>query len=170
MKFRLVAVFLAAFLGAIPGAAPGTETNGLTLGCLKKMSACELERLFEEAPAGDIPVGDVRGHVLLMTSARMPRLQARLASSIWKGKHFEEDGAFINQWPGFQALRSHSEPGTSWHDGKPCIVIEYPPQTPVFGNNRDEIRTVAPGLYLARLYERCPCPKFRGYFALACRR
>ena len=138
-------------LATVPAEAPGTETNGLTLDCLKKMSTCELERLFELAPAGEIPVGFARGHVLLMTDARMPRLRARLSGALWKGKHFDEDGAFINQWPGFRALRSHAEHGTSWHDSKPCIVIEYPRETPVFGNNRDEIREVAPGLFLARL-------------------
>ena len=127
---------------------------------------CELDRLFESAPVGDIPVGYARGQVLIMTNTRMPRLRARMAGTVWKGKHFEDDGAFINQWLGFQALSSKAEFGTSWHDGKPCIVIEYPPQTPVFGNSRDELRAVAPGLYLARLYERCPCPLFRGYFAI----
>ena len=142
------------------------EPDVLTLRYLQKASECELNRFFEQAAPGPIPVGYARGQVLRMTDAKLPRLQARLASSIWKGKHFEEDGAFINQWPGFQALRSKAEFGTSWHDGKPAIVIEYPPNTPLFGNNRDELREIAPGLYLAKLYERCPCPRFRGYFAI----
>jgi hypothetical protein len=101
-----------------------------------------------------------------MTDAKRPRLQARLANLAWKGKHFEDDGAFINQWPGFQALRGQAELGVSGYDGKPCLVLQYPPETPLFGNTYDEIRQVAPGLYLARLYERCPSPRFRGYFAI----
>ena len=60
------------------------------------------------------------------------------------------------------ALRS----GVSWHDGNPCLVLDYPSDTPIFGNTRDEIREVAPGLFLARLYETCPRPHFRGYFAI----
>jgi hypothetical protein len=43
--------------------------------------------------------------------------------------------------------------------------MEYAPGTPILGNVRDEIREIAPGLYLGRLYERCP-PRFLGYFAL----
>jgi hypothetical protein len=138
-----------------------------TLDQLKKLPECELKRLFDQAPAPTaIPVGYAKGRVLLMTNAKLPRLKARLASTFWKGKHFCEDGGFINQFVGFQALRSNAELGTSWHDGKPCIVIEYPPNTPLFGNNRDELREIAPGLYLARLYERCPCPRMVGYFAI----
>jgi hypothetical protein len=142
------------------------QPDCLTLKHLAKLSECELTRLFEQAQSGLIPVGYTRGRVLRMQDAKLPRLQACLASAIWKGKHFEADGSFINQWPGFTALRSRAELGISSHDGKPCITIEYPPDTPLFGNYRDEIREIAPGLYLARLYERCPCPRFRGYFAI----
>jgi hypothetical protein len=138
----------------------------VTLDQLKRMSACELDRLFEQAPPGAIPVGYARGRVLLMCDARHPKLRACLASSVWKGKTFDECGGFINQFPGFKALRGKAEPGVSWHDGKPCLVLDYPSNTPIFGNTRDEIREVAPGLYLARLYEVCPCPHFRGYFAI----
>jgi hypothetical protein len=141
----------------------------LTLHQLKKLSECELTQQFEQAPSPNmVPAGYAKGRVLLMTNAKFPRLKARLAGSFWKGKHFDADGTgeFINQFVGFQALRSKAELGTSQHDGKPCIVIEYPPDTPLFGNNRDELREIAPGLYLARLYERCPCPRLVGYFAI----
>jgi hypothetical protein len=138
----------------------------LTLNQLKRLSVCELDRLFEQSSPGPIPVGKARGRVLIMTDARLPRVRACLASSLWKGKEFDEGGDFINQWPGFQALAGKAELGDSWHDGKPCLVLDYPADTPIFGNTRDEMRRVGPGLYLARLYERCPCPRFRGYFAI----
>src|SRR5207248_134024 len=130
-----------------------------------KLHVEELDRLFEDASPGEIPSGYARGQVLLMTDARLPKLRARLASTVWKGKHFEEGAEFINQWPGFKALRGKAELGMSWHDGKPCLVLEYPLDTPVLGNTRDEARQIAPGLYLGRLYERSPCPHFRGYVA-----
>lgn len=145
---------------------PAAAQCPLTLADLKKKSLCELEQLFEQAPPGPIPTGYARGQVLYMTDARMPKMRARLATSVWKGKHFEDDGEFINQWPGFTALRGKAELGVSVHDEKPCLVLEYPSNTPLFGNTRDELREIAPGLYLARLYERCPCPRFRGYFAI----
>jgi hypothetical protein len=160
---RLLAL---AFCVLIP-ATTAAQSCPLTLDRLKRMSEAELEQLFDQAPPGPVPNGYTRGQVLLMTDARMPRLKARLGSVMWKGKHFDDDGGFINQWAGgFRALRGHAEPGVSWHDGKPCIVVRYPHGTPVFGNTWDELREVAPGLYLARLYERCPCPRFRGYFAI----
>jgi hypothetical protein len=162
---------LAIFFIAVAPGFVGAQPCPLTLANLRKMSECELTRLFEDASPGEMPAGYARGHVLRMTDAKLPRLQARLAGVIWKGKHFEADGEFINQFPGFKALSGKCELGVSWHDGKPCYVTEYPPGTPLFGNTWDELREVAPGLYLARLYERCPCPRFRGYFAieLACR-
>lgn len=140
--------------------------RALTLADLKRMRACELDRVFEQAPPGEIPIGYARGHVLLMMDAMFPKLRAHFAGAAWKGKHFDDRGEFINQWPGFKALCGRSELGTSWHDGKPCLVLDYPPNTPLFGNTRDEIREVAPGLYLARLYQVCPCPHLRGYFAI----
>jgi hypothetical protein len=137
-----------------------------SMACLKKMSLHELDCLFENAGPGAMPQGAGHGQVLLLTKARHPKLAARLANGLWKGKHVEDDGSFVNQFPGFRALHGHCQPGTSWHDEKPCFVLDYPPGTPLFGNLRDEMREIAPGLYLARLYERCPCPRFIGYFAL----
>jgi len=137
-----------------------------TLRRLAGLSECELERLFACAPPGCCPVGHCRGRVLQLTCTRCPRLRACLTSTVWKGKNFECDGSFVNQWICGKALRSRACMGTSWYDGGPCIVVEYPPDTPIFGNTRDELREICPGLYLARLYDRCPCPKFRGYFAI----
>lgn len=156
---------LIAYIAFTPSIAVAQVTPQ-SLSDLKRLSECELTQLFENAKPGEIPLGFARGEVLLKTDARLPRLRARLESSAWKGKHFDADGEFINQWPGFKALRGKSELGVSWHDGKPCLVLDYPPGTPLFGNTRDELREIAPGLYLARLYDRCPCPRFRGYFAI----
>jgi hypothetical protein len=77
------------------------------------------------------------------------------------------DGSFVNRWAGgVRAIRSHYTIGPSWADGRPAVVMEYPPGTPVFGNTRDELRAVAPGLYLGPIYDRCPCPLLRGYVVL----
>ena len=151
---------------AIASSSAWAQDCPLTLTCLKKLSECELTRLFEQAAPGSIPIGYARGQALLMTDAKLPKVKARLASTVWKGKTFDENGEFINQWPGFQALRGKAEPGVSLHDGKPCLIFAYPPDTPLFGNTFDEVREIAPGLYLARLYERCPCPRYRGYIAI----
>lgn len=163
---RGASLFVAA---AILVAMPAAKADGpcpLTIADLKRLSQCELDRLFEEAGPGELPTGRARGRVLLMCDARLPKVRACLASSLWKGKEFDCDGTFINQWPGFQALRGAGRLGNSEHDGKPCWILEYPPRTAVFGNTFDEMRQIGPGLYLARLYQLCPCPHFRGYFAI----
>jgi hypothetical protein len=165
MTSRLLAVACIG-MAFLAGGRASAQSSAVTLQHLSQLNVCELTQLFEQAPPGEVPVGDARGKVLLMTDAKLPRLQARLANLAWKGKHFEADGTYINQWPGFQALRGQAELGVSGYDGKPCLLLHYPPDTPLFGNTYDEMRQVGPGLYLARLYERCPCVRFRGYFAI----
>lgn len=130
------------------------------------MSECELDQLFAEAQVGEPPCGCFRGHVLLMTGMKMPRLKAKAAGTVWRGKCFNEDGSFINQFLGFKAIRSTGEVGPSWFDGKPCLILDYAPGTPIFGNNRDEARQLCSGLYLVRFYSKCPCPKLIGYIAI----
>jgi hypothetical protein len=132
----------------------------------RRMSPGELDEWFAGGTACELPVGVTRGHVVHVADAKRPRLAAGLQNAFWKGKVFFPNGEFINRFCGFRADRSHGEIGPSWFDGKPCVVLEYPPSALVFANSRDEIREVAPGLYLARFYDRCPCPKFKGYFVL----
>ena len=59
------------------------------------------------------------------------------------GVQIHSDGTFINQWTGFRAIASHVEVGPSWYDGQPCLALEYPPNTPIFGNARDELLDLA---------------------------
>lgn len=162
--------FMAASLCVVlmPASSRANEPKAcLTPAQLKRMSVCDLDRLFEQASVSQIPTGFMKGQVLLMTDARFPRLKASLSSAAWKGKHFDPAGDFINQWPGFKAVSGHAEIGLSQHDGKPCIVATYPRGAAVFGNTRDELREVSPGVFLGRLYDVCPCPRFKGYFVIA---
>jgi hypothetical protein len=138
----------------------------ITIEHLKSMNVEELDRLFACGSVNEMPVGHFRGRVLIFCDAKHPKLRAKLSNTFWKGKEFDCDGDFINQFPGFKALRSHAEIQASWFDGKPCIAMEYKRSTPIFGNTHDEIREICPGFYLGRFYDRCPCPKFRGYFVL----
>jgi hypothetical protein len=159
-----VAALLLACLFAITGDASADPPQSLQQ--LQCLSPCDLEQLYTRAELVTLPTGCTRGRVLYLADTRLARFKARAFNLAWKGKCFEPDGQFINRWPGFTALSSHAEPGASWYDGRPSLVMEYAPGTPLFANLHDEIREVAPGLYLGRLYERCPCPRFVGYFAL----
>jgi hypothetical protein len=170
MRSRLVVAVLAlSALVEIPparGSDPSTCEAGLRARDLRRMTPCELDDLFAHGTANCVPVGVLRGRVLYVVAATCPRLRAGLQSTLWKGKVFHADGDFTNRWCGFRAGTSHVQIGSSWFDGQPCIVLEYPPDALVFANARDELREIAAGLYLGRVYDRCPCPKLTGYFVL----
>jgi hypothetical protein len=157
---------LTALTVALGSAQPPLAGEPPTARDFRHMSLCELDEWFAGGTACELPVGVTRGRVVHVADAKCPRLAAGLQNAFWKGKVFFPDGEFINRFCGFRADRSHGEIGPSWFDGKPCVVLEYPPSALVFANSRDEIREVAHGLYLARFYDRCPCPKFKGYFVL----
>jgi hypothetical protein len=136
---------------------------------LQRLSPEQVQELYRQAELGTPLVGCARGRLLFLTDEKMPRLKVRLGNSVWRGKAAEEDGYFINRWPGrIRWIDSHYVIGPSWVDGKPSVIMEYAPGTALFWNMHDELREVAPGLYLGPVYERFPCPKLRGYIGLEC--
>ncbi len=127
----------------------------------------QLDALFRQSDVGNPLVGVANGRLLYLTDKRLPKLKVRLANAVWRGKAAHEDVYFVNRWIGnVNWIDSTYVIGPSWVDGKPAIIMEYAPGTPVFANMHDELREVAPGLYMGPVYERFPCPKFRGYVAL----
>jgi len=134
---------------------------------LQRMSACELAALYERSEVGTPFSGRMEGKILKMTDAKFPKLRVAASNFAWRGKTAEPDGHFVNRWVGgVEKIGSQYVVGPSWADGKPAIVVEYPRDTKLLWNMRDEVREVAPGLYMGPIYDRCPCPKFRGYLAL----
>ena len=73
--------------------------------------------------------------------------------------------SFINQWLGFQAISADITIGTSWFDGQPCFVMQYPKNAPVFGGSRDELREIAPNTWLGRCCDG-DTGKLKSYFLL----
>jgi hypothetical protein len=122
--------------------------------------------VFAHGKVAALPVGLGRGTILCRVEGKMPRMRTKLSGTVWKGKYFYPDGCFTNQWVGFRAISSSAAVGSSWYDGQPCIILEYPSGTPLFGNTRDELREIAPGVFLGRFHERCPCRQLQGYFVL----
>jgi hypothetical protein len=171
--FVLLAALLAGLvavprLQAAAGESPGCPPPITCLAQLRCLGLEELQQVFAAAHGCSVPAGCGRGECLLRTDAKHADRKVRMTNRFWKGKCFAEDGYFTNQWAGFRALHSYACQGPSWLDGRPCVILEYPPHTPLFGNARDEIREVAPGLWLGMWYDREPCPKLRGFFALEC--
>jgi hypothetical protein len=134
---------------------------------LSRMCQGQLDALFTGGSVGCMPVGDGRGRALLVVDARHPRFRAALVDTVWKGKSFTPDGRMINRWAGgVRAVEAPVRVEPSRLDGKPCIVIDYPPDAAVFGGTWDELREISPGVFLGRAYERCPCPRLKTYFVV----
>ncbi len=134
---------------------------------LENLPPCQLADLFTRADVGHPITGVARGKLIYLTDRTLPKIKLKLAASVWRGKCATEDGYFVNRWiGGRKAIDSHYVVGPSWVDGKPAVIMEYAPGTKLFWNMHDELREIAPGLYLGPVYERFPCPKFRGYIAL----
>ena len=57
--------------------------------------------------------------------------------------------------------------GPSWLDGKPSLIMDYCGTSHVWRDVRDEVREVAPGLFVGVMFRRDPCgPKFEMFFVL----
>lgn len=134
---------------------------------LRKLSSAELAELFTRSELGNIPVGDLKGQMLHLTDKCLPKVKVLTSNLVWRGKYLGPDTYFSNRWIGNRRwIGAYYVIGPSWMDGKPAIILEYPPGTPFFTNLHDELREIAPGLYLGTVFERCPCPSFRGWFAI----
>lgn len=91
---------------------------------------------------------------MLYTDGNLPRIKARMQGIAWKGKYFHNDGTFTNRWlGGVQAVSTDTRVEPSWLDGQPCLTMQYAPNAPVFGNIRDELRQIAPDVWLGRSFD-----------------
>jgi hypothetical protein len=118
----------------------------------------KLDELFAAAPAGSIPVGVGKGQALIATGSRAARpLVAFVRYVAWRGKEFDaQSHTLLNLITpfGVRAIKADVYIDASRLDGRPCIVLDYSKTSKVAGWVRDEIREVAPGLYLGLVYVR----------------
>lgn len=115
-----------------------------------------LERLYRDSPAGAIPVGRGSGRLLLGAGAGANRAAAWYARrALWQGKVFDpRRGELRNLLTpfGIEAIVARVYAGPSWSDGKPCVVLDYARTSLLARWVRDELRLVAPDLYLGVAY------------------
>jgi|GEM_PF-4364999 len=132
----------------------------------KAQTPAQLEELFRTGTAAPIPAGKYAGKVVWVDDALLPRVRGKMQGVIWKGKHFTGDDAFTNRFVGFEALPSVGRMEASWIDGQPAYVLEYPPNYPIFGKNRDEMRQISEGVWLGRIWKLGCESKVSGWFYL----
>lgn len=121
-----------------------------------KMSKADLNELFSRSPAGEIPVGRGRGTVIFAPGTPFAWLVAKIAFFIaWRGKVLDpERGELLNIVSpfGVKAIRARVYKDPSWKDERECIVIDYSKSSFVARRVRDEIREVAPGVFLGQVF------------------
>ena len=133
-----------------PTAAPPGEP--LTASRLLEMPPAELDALFRRSPAGPIPQGRGRGTIIALPGTEVTKpLNAVLGPVVWQGKVFHPETHDLRNLVspfGIEAIRAEVSTATSWVDGRACVLLDYSRSSRVAGWIRDEIREVAPGLYL----------------------
>jgi hypothetical protein len=178
--WKAVAIPVAVFAWAVfqPGIAAAQQEAGkapcppdrLSLEQLAQMSWPDLECLYRASGPGTIPVGYARGRPIYCPDAPLAAARSKVTRLLWHGKHFSAcDGTLVNQWCGFKAIRARVSYGDSWLDGAAAIVMDYGGTSRLWADVRDEVREVAPGLYLGAMFlRRDPQPQFKMFFALEC--
>lgn len=170
----LSVVSLLLFTGAMQAAlstSAHAQGGALTVKQLLQLSGPELEAVYRQGSAVGIPPGRVRGTAILAPGTRRNQAMALGTRLIWQGKIIDPAGnAAVNRFFGLPIVRARVYQDRSWLDGAPSLVLDYSQTSRVYAQNRDEIRQVAPGLFLGLMYGRTePQPTLRMYFALEVR-
>jgi hypothetical protein len=128
----------------------------LTARELPSMRGNELDDLFVNAPAGEIPVGKGSGQALMATGTFAARALLAITRLLaWQGKEFDGPSHSLRNLItpfGLKAITADVYVDASLADGRPCIVLDYSKTSRAAGWVRDEIREVAPGLYVGLVY------------------
>jgi hypothetical protein len=123
---------------------------------LLELTDDDLDALFRQSEAGEIPRGEAKGTVLLRPGTELAGPAAKLVHLlVWQGKVFDpESGELRNEiLPfGIKAVQAKVYKDASWLDGKETIVLDYSQTSIVAHWIRDEIREVGPGTYLGLVY------------------
>jgi len=123
---------------------------------LLKMSQAQLDELFTNSAAGDIPDGEADGTAIIAPGTTYSSDVASIINHFaWQGKTFDaKKGLLKNRiLPfGLNAIIAKVYKGPSWLDGKECIVLDYSDTSAVAHWIRDEIRPIGQGLYLGKVY------------------
>jgi hypothetical protein len=139
--------------GAPASAPPGRPQDA---GALLQRSKVSLDALFQDSPPGDIPSGDTTGTIVFAPGTVYgPPTSRALGALFWRGKIFHPATEDLHNkiLPfGIPAVRAQTYVQDSWLDDRPCVVLDYSKTSFVAGWIRDEIREVAPGLYLGLVW------------------
>ncbi|MBA3810216.1 MAG: hypothetical protein H0X27_00955 [Caulobacteraceae bacterium] len=123
---------------------------------LLTMSQADLDALFTASEPGPIPDGEADGTAIIAPGTSFsPTIASFVNHFAWQGKVFDAKAGDLKNriLPfGWNAIIARVYPAASWLDGKDCVVLDYSTTSLVAHWIRDEIRLIAPGLYLGKVY------------------
>jgi hypothetical protein len=123
---------------------------------LLKMSQSQLDELFTNSSAGELPNGEANGTAIVAPGTTYTQEVANFINHFaWQGKVFDaKNGTLKNKiLPfGLNAIIAKVYKGPSWLDKKECIVLDYSETSFIAQWIRDEIRQIGPGFYLGKVF------------------
>jgi hypothetical protein len=123
---------------------------------LLSLPQAQLDELFTNSPAGEIPNGEAKGTAIIAPGTSYSAEIAQLINHFaWQGKIFDaKTGTLKNRILAFglQAIIAKVYKGSSWLDNKECIVLDYSETSLLAQRVRDEIRLIGPNSYLGVVY------------------
>jgi hypothetical protein len=123
---------------------------------LLRMRGRKLDEIYRQSTAGPIPVGDSNGTALILTGTWAAHPIAWMVRQLfWQGKIFNRDPyQLVNKLTpfGIHAVKAAVYKGKSFLDGGESIILDYSRTSLMAWFVRDEIREVAPRLYLGQAY------------------
>lgn len=128
----------------------------ITAQAISRMSADQVDQLFRGGEVGQIPDGEANGTAIFWPGSPAEPLVEKLVQGLaWQGKVVNARTRDLKNkiLPlGIKAIEADVYTGKSWFDGSECIVLDYSKRSLLARFVRDEIRRVAPGLYLGLVY------------------
>ena len=121
-----------------------------------RLSRGELDRTFGSATAPAMPAGEWRGTLIVPIPGLARAIAAAIRALVWRGKVFAPPAAVVNRVTplGIRAVRGDVYADPSRMDGEPALVIDYSRTSFVARHIRDELREVAPGVLLGKVWWR----------------
>jgi hypothetical protein len=153
MKRLILAAAMA--LSSSAALADSSPDSPMTVERLRHANQYDLNDIYANAPAGVIPNGESNGTAVFFPGSIINTPTQLLAALVWQGKVFDtETGILVNKVFGFRAIKARLYMGESIFDGKESVIIDYKDTSVLAHRIRDEVRLVAPNLYLGRAYLR----------------
>src|SRR5207245_3879243 len=123
---------------------------------LLSLSQAQLDELFTNSPAGDIPDGEAKGTAIIAPGTAYSAEIAELINHFaWQGKIFDaKHGTLKNRILAFglQAIIAKVYKGPSWLDNKECIVLDYSETSLIAHRVPDAIRLIGAARFLGVVY------------------